>query len=65
MNMNMTLPRLLNADEVASLLRTSRTAVYMMAHRHQLPGLVRIGRRVLFREDDLLDWLDRNRAPSL
>ena len=26
--------------------------------------LIRIGRRVLFRRQDLLDWLDQKRAPS-
>jgi hypothetical protein len=29
-----------------------------MAARGQLPGLTRIGRRVLIRADALLDWLD-------
>jgi hypothetical protein len=32
--------------------------------RRQLPGVTRIGRRVLFRSADLLDWLDQKRAPS-
>ena len=57
-------PRLLTADEVADLIRTSRTAVYAMVSRAQIPGVTRIGRRVLFRSDDLLHWLDQNRAPS-
>jgi excisionase family DNA binding protein len=44
-------------DEVAALLRTTRKAVYAMIERAQLPGVIRIGRRVLLREADLLDWL--------
>jgi hypothetical protein len=36
-----------------------------MVERKQLPGIIRIRRRVLFRADDLLDWLDQKRAPSL
>lgn len=56
--------RIVTADEVAEVLRTSRTAVYAMVARGQLPGVTRIGRRVLFRSDDLLDWLDQKRAPS-
>ena len=60
----MTLPILLTVDEAAELLRTSRRAIYMMLERHQLPGVTRIGRRVLFRSADLLDWLDQKRAPS-
>jgi hypothetical protein len=35
-----------------------------MVERRQLPGVVRLRRRVLFRADDLLDWLDQKRAPS-
>lgn len=51
------LQSLLTPDEAASLLRTTRRAVYAMAARAQLPGAVRIGRRLLIRRDDLLDWL--------
>lgn len=58
------LPTLLTIDDVACVLRTSRGAVYAMAARGQLPGLTRIGRRVLIRGDALLDWLDQKRAPS-
>jgi excisionase family DNA binding protein len=51
------LPRLLTADETAELLRTSRRGVYAMAERAQLPGAIRIGRRLLVRRDELLGWL--------
>jgi len=56
------LPRYLTADEVASLLRTTRKAVYVMIERGTLPGVTRIGRRVLIRSNDLLDWLDQQCA---
>jgi hypothetical protein len=36
-----------------------------MIERHQLPGVVRIGRRVLVREDALLDWLRQKSTPLL
>jgi len=58
------LPLLLTIDEAADLLRTSRRAIYAMIARHQLPGVVRIRRRVLVRSADLLDWLHQKRAPS-
>ena len=58
------LPLLLNVDEAADLLRTSRRAIYAMSARRQLPGVVRIRRRVLVRSADLLDWLHQKRAPS-
>lgn len=51
------LPLLLTADETASLLRTSRKAVYALIERQQLPGVVRMGRRVLLRSSALLDWI--------
>jgi excisionase family DNA binding protein len=51
---------LLTPDEVAALLRTTRKAVYAMIERGQLPGVVRIGRRVLVLEADLLQWLRQN-----
>ena len=58
-------PVLLTPNEVAELLRTSRKAIYTMVERDQLPGIVRIGRRVLIRQDSLLDWLRRKSTPSL
>ena len=52
-------PVLLTVPEVGALLRTSPKAVYAMTERRLLPGSVRIGRRLLFRRDMLLDWLSQ------
>ena len=57
------LPPLLRVGEAALLLRTTPKAIYKMAERSQLPGVVRIGRRLLFNRDRLLEWL-ASRAPS-
>ena len=59
------LPFLLTTAELANLLRTTKKAIYSMVERGQLPGVTRIGRRLMFRRNDLLRWLDESRAPSL
>jgi excisionase family DNA binding protein len=56
---------LLTPAEVAQTLRTTKKAIYAMIERAQLPGVVRIGRRVLIRQDDLVEWLRQKSAPSL
>ena len=52
------LPTLLTADDAAQLLRTTRRAIYAMVERNQLPAPVRVGRRLLLRQDDLARWLE-------
>lgn len=59
------LPVYLRPEEAADLLRTTRKAIYVMIERHQLPGVTRVGRRVLIRADRLLSWLDQQSASSL
>lgn len=59
-----TLPLLLTVAETAALLRTTPKAIYAMIERGAVPGVTRIGRRVLVRSADLLDFLDHNRTPS-
>lgn len=54
----------LTVVEVAGILRTSPKAIYSMIERGQLPGVRRIGRRVLVKRADLLDFVDHNSAPS-
>jgi excisionase family DNA binding protein len=55
------LPRLLTAEEAAELLRTTKRGLYAAIERGQLPGVVRLGRRVLVRRDELLVALGLDR----
>lgn len=57
------LPSLLTVAEAAALLRTSRRAIYAMVERGQIPGVIRLQRRLLFRADQLVHWLDQKSAP--
>lgn len=58
------LPHLLTTDEVAQLIRTSRKVIYEMIRLGQLPGVIRLGRRVLVRRDRLLEFLlEREEQP--
>ena len=59
------LPIYLTPDEVAELLRTTRKAIYVRIERRQLPGVTRIGRKLLIRTSTLLDWLDQQGTASL
>lgn len=59
------LPFLLDARDLATLLRTTRKAIYAMIERGQLAGVIRIGRRVLVRRDDLLSSLSSSDPSSL
>ena len=57
-------PLLLTVDETAMLLRTTRKAVYALIERGQLPGVTRLGRRVLILRSKLLEWLCEKRTTS-
>lgn len=50
--------------EVAEVLRTSRKAIYGLIERKALPGVVRVGRRVLVRRTTLLDSLFEREVSS-
>lgn len=54
-----TLPILLRVEDVAEILRTTPKAIYTMVERRSLPGVVRVGRRLLFRHDEIARWIER------
>jgi hypothetical protein len=58
------LPLLLTAAETASLLRTTRKAIYTRAERGLLPGAIHDGHRLLVNRDELLRYLEERRSTS-
>jgi len=48
---------LMTPDELATWLHCTRRAVYDRVYRGQLPGPVRVGRRLYFLRDRMLTWL--------
>lgn len=56
-------PRYLTVREVAALLRATPKAIYTRIERGQLPGVVRVSRRVLIDFAILSAWLESLREP--
>ena len=54
----------MTASEAADLLGLSGWTVYDLARRREIPH-VRIGRRILFRHESLLNWLAEREAASV
>lgn len=53
----------LSLSEVADLLRVSRITVYRMVAK-RIVSVYRIGRRMRFRKEDILSYVERNRYGS-
>ena len=55
-------PELLTITEAAELLRAPVATLRYWRHRNIGPHSFRLGRRVLYRRDDLHEWIDAQRA---
>lgn len=53
----------LDLSEVADMFRVSRITIYRMVAKRLL-SVYRIGRRMRFRKDDILSFVERNRYGS-
>lgn len=54
------IPAILNADNLQRFMHISRATTYNLLNSHDFPTL-RIGKRLLVRKEDLLDWIDRRK----
>lgn len=52
--------RLLTIEEAAALLRTTPHALHQLRYRSKGPRGFRVGRRILFDERQLLEWVSRH-----
>ncbi len=58
-------PELLTITEAAELLRAPVATLRYWRHLGTGPRSFRLGRRVLYRRDDLHDWIAQQRAETL
>jgi hypothetical protein len=54
---------LMTAIELAELMGISANAIYLAKDRGQIPGLLRVGKRILFRRDVIVGWLAGETPP--
>lgn len=50
--------RLLTIEELAALVHTTPEAIHTQRYRTGEPKGVKVGRRVMFRDEDVRRWLD-------
>jgi len=55
-------PRLMTAQEVAEPLRVPRSTIYELARSRRIP-FVKVGRRTLFVQQALLEWIAAQTVP--
>ncbi len=58
-------PELLTIAEAADVLRAPVATLRYWRHLGTGPRSFRLGRRVLYRQDDLHDWIDHQRAEAV
>ena len=55
----------LNATEASEFLRTTKSGLYAMVQRRQIP-FIRVGkRRILFFKEDLIEFLEKRVVPAI
>ena len=53
-------PQVLTVDEVAELLRVNRKTVYEAISKGEIPGVLKIGRKIRISRQAVVDWLAGN-----
>lgn len=55
-------PRWLTTEELAAELRCDIRTIYGLRETGQAPPAYRVGKRLIFRREDVEDWLETRRA---
>lgn len=55
-------PEYLTIEEAADLLRTPAATLYQWRHKRTGPPASRVGRRLLYKRSDLVDWVEQRIA---
>ena len=53
--------RWLTVEQLLATLPIKKSRLYYLTHTHQIPGVTRIGRTLLFDYDAIMTWLEHNR----
>jgi excisionase family DNA binding protein len=53
--------RWLTVDQLLDIVPIKRSRLYYLTHTHQIPGVCRIGRTLLFDYDAVTGWLEAHR----
>ena len=53
--------RWLTVEQLLEIVPIKKSRLYYLTHTHQIPGVTRIGRTLLFDYDAVLTWLENNR----
>ena len=54
-------PRWLNINQLMAILPLKKSRIYYLTHVAEIPHH-KIGQTLLFREDEILEWMERNKV---
>ena len=61
MEENLPKPRWLNINQLMAILPLKKSRIYYLTHVAEIPHH-KIGQTLLFREDEILEWMERNKV---
>jgi excisionase family DNA binding protein len=62
--MNFETKEVLNLDEVAAFTGLSKSYIYKLTHKQQIPYYKPFGKICYFNREEITNWLQQNRVPT-